>query len=168
MADNLTHTVVTVNNCGCFGFLNDFKICYGILDSCFNSVKINRLESVAAVAFNTALIRLKQNIRADFGILSRNAVADKCIRNKVRNQPPGAYYFSHSFVLHKNIYILNPPCQRGMSHRDRGIILIKSLHRRRRSPRYATLLSTMLTFPLIGESFFNKGGIIAILSFPVS
>ena len=30
-------------------------------------------------------------------------------------------------------------------------------------PRYATLLSTSLTFPLTGESFFHKGGIKGIV-----
>ncbi len=68
---------------GARGFLNHLKVSNRILNTCFNSVKINRLKAVTAVAFNTSSVRLKKNVGAYFGILSRNTVTYKCICYKI-------------------------------------------------------------------------------------
>ena len=83
VTDNLTHTVVTVDNCGGLGLFDDLKVGNGVLDTCLDSVKVDRLEAVAAVRLDAALVALKQNVSTDLSILARNAVAYKGVDDEI-------------------------------------------------------------------------------------
>ena len=68
---------MTVNHGGGFGFLDHIKVGDGVRNICFDSVKVNRFEAVTAVGFNTKLVRLQQNVNADFGIRVEYTISTK-------------------------------------------------------------------------------------------
>ena len=99
VADNLTHAVMTVNNCGCFGFLNDFKVGYGVLNTVVDAVDVDRLKTVAAVGFDSASVRLKKNVNNDLRVLFGNAYANESVTNEIFGCFPVEYYFTHELSL---------------------------------------------------------------------
>lgn len=88
VADDLTHTVVAVHNRGGLGFLDDFKIGYGVLDASLDAVQVNGLEAVDAVGLDAAMIGLEQHVRANLRILFRNAVLNERFGNEIGNGLP--------------------------------------------------------------------------------
>ena len=90
---------MAVNNCGCFGFLNDFKVGYGVLNAVVDSVDVNRLKTVASVRFDSALIGFKKDVNNDFCVLFRNAYTDECVTNEIFGCFPVKYYFTHELSL---------------------------------------------------------------------
>ena len=102
VADDLTHTVVTVNDSGRLGLFDYLKIGDGVLDTCFDAVEVNGLEAIAAVGLDTALIRLKKNVGADLRVCSRYAVAYEGIDYEICDCFPINYVcFWHNFALLK-------------------------------------------------------------------
>ena len=68
VADDLAHTVVTVNDSGGLGLLNDLKVGHGVLDTRLDAVKVDGLEAVDTVGLDAALVALQQNVGADLGV----------------------------------------------------------------------------------------------------
>ena len=95
VTDNLTHTVMSVNNSGGLGLLDDLKIGYGVLNTCLDSVKVDRLETVAAVGLDTALVGFEKNVCADLRVLAGNAVAYERVNYKVCDCGPIDDVFCH-------------------------------------------------------------------------
>ena len=102
VTDDLSHTVMTVNNSRCRSFLNNFKIRDRILNTCFDSVDINRLEAVAAVGFDTASVRFKDNVNNNLAVLSRNTYTLERINHKIMQCFPIAYNFAHNKTSYVN------------------------------------------------------------------
>ena len=88
IADDLTHAVMAVHNGGGGGFLDDFKVGHGELDTGLDAVQIDGLEAIYAVGLDAALVGLQQHVRANFCILFGNAVALERIHNKVGDDIP--------------------------------------------------------------------------------
>ena len=98
--NDLSHAVVTVNDGGGGGFLQNFEIGDGVLNTCFDSVDIDRLEAVASVRFDAAAVAFKQNVCTDTGILCRYARADESIRDERFGGFPIKINFCHEFLLY--------------------------------------------------------------------
>ena len=97
VADDLTHAVVTVNDRRCGRFAHDFEICHGVLDACLDTVDVDGLEAVDAVAFNAALVGGEKHVGADFGVLAEHTHSDKCVGDEAVKSFPVADYFCHWF-----------------------------------------------------------------------
>ena len=99
VADNLSHSVVTVNNSRCRSFLDNFKVCYGILNTCVYSVDVNRLKTVAAVGLNSPSVRFKNDINDDLAVLLGNADTLESVNHKIVQCFPITYNFTHNSDL---------------------------------------------------------------------
>ena len=86
---------MTVNDRRCGRFAHDFEICHGVLDARLDTVDVDGLEAVDAVAFNAALVGGEKHVGADFGVLAGNANADKCVGDEAVKSFPVADYFCH-------------------------------------------------------------------------
>ena len=93
---------MTVDNSRCRSFLNNFKIRDRILNTCFDSVDINRLEAVAAVGFDTTSVRFKDNVNNDLAVLSRNTYTLERINHKIMQCFPITYNFAHNKTSYVN------------------------------------------------------------------
>ena len=99
VSDDLTHTVMTVNDGGGGGLFDDLKVGYGVLDTCFDAVKVDGFEAVYTVGLNAALVAFKQNIRAYFRVLTRDAVANKAVYDEICDCTPiNDVVFCHDFI----------------------------------------------------------------------
>ena len=54
----------------------------------FDAVDVDGLETITAVAFNALAVALHQNIRANFCVLTRNAICNECILHKTADLFP--------------------------------------------------------------------------------
>ena len=100
VADNLSHAVVTVYDCGGGRLFNYFKVCNGVLNTVFDSVKIDGLKTVYTVRLDTSFVRLQKYVCADFGVFSGNSVAHKRINYEICDCFPVNYIvFCHWLFL---------------------------------------------------------------------
>ena len=104
VGSNHTHTVMSIHNYSGRGLLNDLTIGYRQQSAVLNTIQINRFETVAAVALNTATVRLQQNVCTDCCILSGNAVCLEYVDHEIIDQIP--LYIRPSFIY---CHVKNPP-----------------------------------------------------------
>ena len=103
VAYDLSHTVMTVNDCRGGSLLYYLKVGDRVLDAVSYSVKIYRLEAVDAVRLDASLVRLEKNVRADLRVLSRYSVADEGVDHEACDRfPINDVCFCHFYIPPKN------------------------------------------------------------------
>ncbi|OQA45903.1 MAG: hypothetical protein BWY46_02059 [Firmicutes bacterium ADurb.Bin300] len=88
VARYLPHAVACVKYSGGLCFLDYRNFGDGILYPGLDSVKVDGLESVDAMRLDAAFVALKEHVGADYSVIPRDAIADKCIYNEVCDGSP--------------------------------------------------------------------------------
>ena len=97
VTDDLTHSVVSVDNSGGLSLFDDLEVGDGLLDASLDSVEIDGFEAVAAVALDSALVGLKKDVGADLCIFFGDAVADESVSYERGDDVPGTKNSRHDY-----------------------------------------------------------------------
>ena len=83
MGSNHAHAIVSIHNYSTRSILDNFNFGFRQQGAVFNTIQVNRLEAVAAVALDTASVAFQQNICTNACILFGNAVFNKYVYHKI-------------------------------------------------------------------------------------
>ena len=74
---------MSIHNYSTRSILDNFNFGFRQQGAVFNTIQVNRLEAVAAVAFDTASVAFQQNVCTNACILFGNAVFNKYVYHKI-------------------------------------------------------------------------------------